>query len=131
MIEGDCRSDRGMSPTMANAADEMFAINELVNALAKNRNAQKRADARYALHVPVKLGTVVGGAFRPVADGWGMDLSLQGMGLMLEAEVMPGKQMMVQFEGKDHRVVQVAVRVIHCEPMFKTITRVGVMFLFE
>lgn len=126
-----CPISFNMVGTMPNSADLMLAINELVNSLARHRNAQLRADARYCYGMPVQLGSLVGGSFRPSADGFGLDLSLQGMGLMLEGEVMPGKQMTIQFKGMEDQVFQIPIRVVHSEPMFKQITRVGVMFLFD
>ena len=120
-------------PSSAVQADALLCVNELVVQLseAASRHAQRRTDVRYPWGVVIEYGPPgrTGDAFRSAGQAWAIDVSYQGIGLLLQRQLEPGKRIGVQLPINDQPVF-VDAEIVFCRHLFGTIHRAGGRFEF-
>jgi hypothetical protein len=123
-------------PSIAiDGTDSMFAINEMINAKSSNEDTvyqNKRTDARYLCNEVLILGSLSsGGAFTPICDAWGVDISNQGVGLITEQSIDAGEKLVLRLYSQPRRSqLFVRVRIVRCDHLIGSVYALGVIFLF-
>ena len=89
-----------------------------------------RAGMRRAVHAPVSLGVMAGG-YKPLYRGWATDLSLSGLGLLIEHDVPMGALLYVNLEAVAGEEVLLPIRVCYVSRLLSQTYRVGGTFNFD
>ncbi len=132
------------SAVQLNQAEQLFELNEVVVGLARRAAglAEVRGDSRFPLHQPVQIGRHAGdageaGDLPAAADpagtitGFGVDLSLQGIGLITSDPLKPGSELHVSFEARPGQHLELRVRVRRCRRIATGLHDVGAQFLIS
>jgi len=81
-------------------------------------------------HVPLEAETaVLVDSFKPLHPAWVTDLSLQGLGLLVEHDVPTRVRMWVDLESLVGEPLVMPIRVIYCWPLLAHTHRVGGVFM--
>jgi len=118
-----------IDPAMKEAAQ---AIDTLVKDLSR-RDAKiargKRASQRFDLNAALKLGTRMGATpIKPLCDAWGLDLSINGVGMLTQQEFLPGRDVFLHLQSITGCPGWVKLRVIYCQKLVGTMYRSGAVF---
>lgn len=124
------------TPITIDPTKGMFAINELVaeKALAptySERNA--RSDERYAFDEAVTIGSLDSDhCFAPICDGWGLDISNQGAGLVTEQPLEMRQRFIMRLTLHTPEThVYTYVKIVRCQPLIGNIHLIGALFAFD
>lgn len=114
--------------------DPLMYVNEMMVQLVREQRelSQRRADVRYPLGVEVTLavrradGTGLGG----LCKAWAVDLSYQGIGLLVETDLLAGRSIFVQMPHASGSPVSLPGTVVFCRQILPQTYRSGVRFDF-
>jgi hypothetical protein len=116
----------------ASAPEQVIAglVKELIRRDQKVQRG-KRTHIRYSLNCAVKIGLVGDtGAVKPFCDAWGVDLSLKGIGLLSQQELLPGRNFCVGLQGLTGAAGWVTIRISYSQRLIGTMVRSGGAFVF-
>lgn len=108
-------------------------INEVINDCAARAREfeRQRSDVRYPLGVVLRLGRPGGGRdFTPMCEVYCLDVSYQGVGLMSQQELMPGRFLRLDMSPVLRKPCLVELQVMACKPVMSSLFRVGAAFCF-
>lgn len=114
--------------------DALMTINEMVVALAQEHAQlqQKRSDQRYTWNKPVTLGQFdsTTSQFKSIIPAWGLDLSYQGAGLLVEREIAPGRILDMKVMDDNNTPVIVSVKILYRVHLLGAMYRIGCEFMY-
>lgn len=103
-------------------------VSGLINELRARQQSldERRAEPRYALNHLISLGAYTDAAgFQPEDPAWGIDLSRQGMGVLLDRPVAPGDRLHASVRAEGVQPVIVPIEVVFCRRIWSVVFRVG------
>ena len=128
----------GIGP-IAPVADDTAAQQHTLHQLQKwldelpdtlRQAADRRAAPRQAVHGPIRLGLYAPGQERFVTlhQGWATDLSMLGMGLLLERPLERNVELLVDLERVVQRPCVLDLRIVYCQKLLRQTHRLGGVF---
>lgn len=111
----------------------LLMINGLINDCAAQAREfeRQRTDVRYPLGVVLRVGRP-GNAdqFKPMCDVYCLDVSYQGVGMIAQQELMPGRFLRLDMSPLIRKPCIVELQVVVCRPMMSSLYRIGASFCF-
>ena len=119
------------------SSDLLILITNLVSTVAQKAQrqkplTQKRTDQRYPLNLAVGVSChAPAGEFRAEYYAWGLDLSYQGIGLLVERKLEPQTLLYLSLKVTSLGNLVFPARVVSCRHLAGNIHRAGVAFVFD
>ena len=89
----------------------------------------QRSMLRHAVYAPITLGVLAGG-YKPLYRGWATDLSLSGLGLLVEHDVPMGAVLYINLETIAGGELLLPIRVCYVSQLMSKTYRIGGTFEF-
>lgn len=115
------------------SASPLLLINDLINdcAVKAREFERQRTDVRYPLGVVMRVGRPGNDDhFTPLCDVYCLDVSYQGVGLITQQELMPGRFLRLDMSPVIRKPCVVELQVVVCKPVMNSLYRVGASFCF-
>ncbi|MFW5682198.1 MAG: PilZ domain-containing protein [Phycisphaeraceae bacterium] len=120
--------------TTSNASTSaLLLINDLINQCAAQAREfeRQRTDVRYPLGAVLRVGRPGNGeTFTPMCDVYCLDVSHQGVGMIAQQELMPGRFLRLDMSPLTREPCVVELQVMACKPMMSSLYRIGASFCF-
>lgn len=88
-----------------------------------------RSVMRRAIYAPITLGVLAGG-YKPLYRGWATDLSLSGLGLLVEHDVPMGAVLHINLEAIAGEELLLPIRICYVSQLMSKTYRIGGTFGF-
>lgn len=88
-----------------------------------------RTSMRRAVYAPITLGVLAGG-YKPLYRGWATDLSLSGLGLLVEHDIPMGAVLHINLETIAGEELLLPIRICYVSQLMSKTYRIGGTFEF-
>jgi hypothetical protein len=88
-----------------------------------------RTSMRRAVYAPITLGVIAGG-YKPLYRGWATDLSLNGLGLLVEHDIPMGAVLHINLETIAGEELLLPIRICYVSQLMSKTYRIGGTFEF-
>ena len=115
-------------------SESLLLINSLVGQLSQNAKeiSQMRTDLRYELNTKVLIGSKDGdNQFVCDYESWGIDISNNGIGLLVTKSQSIGKMYYMAMRPADEDYMFALVKVRTCDKLTCDIYKIGAIFVWE
>jgi hypothetical protein len=123
-----------MAQTCHSAQETTRLLDALLKKLANDAPAvHHRNEPRHPVHAPATLGVRLGSGqdYKALHRGWALDISRQGLAVLLEHELPVGMEMFVNLEALTGQPCILAVRVIYSRQLLPRAHRIGLAFALD